>query len=72
MRSKNPYVFQTEKFVFVIMNQKQETTTPMPLPPEIYYTKYTNKAIRNGAAPKPPKIPEGAVSVFGQPQVISW
>merc|ERR1711990_356957 len=54
------------------MNQKQETTTPMPLPPEIYYTKYTNKAIRNGAAPKPPKIPEGAVSVFGQPQCATW
>ena len=45
------------------------TTTPMPYPPEIYYKQYTNQNIRKGIAPQPPKIPLGAVSVFGQPQV---
>ena len=45
------------------------TTTPMPYPPECYYKHYTNANVRKGNAPQPPKIPLGAVSVFGQPQV---
>ena len=49
--------------------QSKESTTPMPFPPEIYYKKYTNIAVRRNQAPPPPKIPTEPVSVFGQQQV---
>ena len=50
--------------------QSKESTTPMPFPPEIYYKKYTNIAVRRNQAPPPPKIPTEPVSVFGQQQVF--
>lgn len=63
-----------KKEIYFRMANKGEgtTTTPMPYPPECYYKHYTNANVRKGNAPQPPKIPLGAVSVFGQPQCATW
>ena len=48
----------------------ENVTTPMPLPPEIYYKRYTDENIARDMCPKPPKIPQDTVVIFGQLQVI--
>ena len=64
------YRINLHNFYFRMANKGEgTTTTPMPYPPECYYKHYTNANVRKGNAPQPPKIPLGAVSVFGQPQV---
>ena len=48
---------------------KENVTTPMPFPPEIYYKQYTDEKVKNDQCPKPPKIPQDTVTIFGQLQV---
>ena len=51
------------------MAAKENVTTPMPFPPEIYYKQYTDEKIKREQCPKPPKIPQDTVVIFGQLQV---
>ena len=51
---------------------KENVTTPMPFPPEIYYKQYTDEKVKSDQCPKPPKIPQDTVTIFGQLQVKFW
>lgn len=42
-----------------------EGVSPFPLPPNQYYTLYTDENVEQGSTPKPPTPIEGSYSMFG-------
>lgn len=36
-----------------------------PLPPAVYYRKYTDPNVKSNSIPKPPKVVEGDYTMFG-------
>ncbi|XP_065193248.1 mediator of RNA polymerase II transcription subunit 7-like [Sycon ciliatum] len=49
------------------MGEESKAQSSFPPPPVAYYSSYTDDAVANGTAPKPPAIPSGSYSCFGAP-----
>lgn len=48
-------------------SQSEVATQAFPNPPSILYERYTDEALENGTAPKPPLPVQGHYQMFGAP-----